>query len=110
MVGRQLDHAQREVADALELTQDPQHRHDEAEVGGHRRLASQEVVAALGERHVHGVDLVVRQERLADELAVAGGQHLAHALEVLVDAHRHQLDLQPELVELAGERAARPTG
>ena len=32
MLGRQLHHPQREVADPLELAEHPQHRHDEAEV------------------------------------------------------------------------------
>ena len=34
---------------------------------------------------------------------VAGAEHVAHALEVLVDAHAHQLDLEAELVELVVE-------
>ena len=40
MVGRQLHDPQGEVADALELLEDAEHRDDEAEVGGHRLLAA----------------------------------------------------------------------
>ena len=39
-----------------------------------------------------------------------GAQELAHQLQVLVDAHPHHLDLEPELVELgleAGVQARR---
>ena len=73
------------------------------------RLAGQQVVAALGERHVHGVDVVVGVRRPAS--ATSGSpwsEHLAHALEVLVDPHRHQLDLQPELVELGWKAETAP--
>ena len=94
----------------------PQHRHDEPQVGRHRALPGQQVVAALGERHVHGVDLVVGRERLRGRgVGVAGREDLAHALEVLVDAHAHELDLQAELLELgcvgwtAGSRRAAGT-
>ena len=37
------------------------------------------------------------------EHGVAGAQALAHPLEVLVDAHPHQLHLQAQLVELLAE-------
>ena len=59
MVGGELHDPQREVADALELADDPQHRHDEAQIGRHRGFSAEQQVAALGERHVHRVDLVV---------------------------------------------------
>ena len=54
---------------------------------------------------MHGVDLVVGREGGVDDarLGVAVVEHLAHALQVLVDAHAHELDLQPELVELLVE-------
>ena len=38
-------------------------------------------------------------EGLGQDL-VAGAQHRAHPLEVLVHAHAHQLDLEPQLLEL----------
>ena len=95
-----LHHPEGEVADALELAGHAQHRDDEAQVGGHRRLPAQQVVAALGERHVHGVDVVVGGDGLAATRAIAGGQDLAHALEVLVDPHAHELDLEAQLLEL----------
>ena len=43
-------------------------------------LARQQDVAALGERHVHGVDVVVGVERLRRGPQVAGAQHVAHAV------------------------------
>ena len=98
----ELDHAQGQVADALELAQHAHHRHHEPQVGGHRCLAHEQVVAALGEREVHGVDLVVVAQRLLGDLGVAAAQDLAHALEVLIDADRHHLDLEPELLQLLG--------
>ena len=74
----------------------------------HRRLAAQQVVAALGERHVHGVDVVVGGDgALRPASASPVREHLAHALEVLVDPHRHQLHLEAELLELRGELLAR---
>src|SRR4051812_27626919 len=93
VIGRGLDDAQREVADAFELRQDPKDRHDETQIGRDRRFSGQEVVAALGERHIHRVDVVVGAERHRHEAHVASLEHLAHALEVLVDANGHQLDL-----------------
>ena len=73
---------------------------DEAQVGGHRLLAGQQVVAALGERDLHGVDLVVGGQRQLGLAEVAVVEHGAHALEVLVHPHTHQLDLESELLEL----------
>ena len=99
----ELHDPQRQVADPLELGDDPEHRHDEAQVGGHRRLPAEQEVAALGERHVHGVDLVVGLEGQLGQRRVAGAEALAHPLEVLVDAHAHQLHLQAQLVELLAE-------
>ena len=61
------------------------------------------VVAALEQRHVHGVDLVVGGQRRRRDALVAAAQDLAHALEVLVDPDAHELDLQPDLVELVVE-------
>ena len=104
LLGRELHDPQGEVADALELGDDPQHRHDEAQVGRHRRLAAEQQVAALGERHVHGVDLVVGGDRPPSASAASPVRStLAHALEVLVDAHAHQLHLEAQLVELLAE-------
>jgi hypothetical protein len=55
---------------------------------------------------VHGVDLVVGLQRLGGHVGVAGLQDLAHPFEVVVDAHPHELDLEPELVQLLVEDAA----
>jgi hypothetical protein len=41
---------------------------------------------------------------------VAVVEHLPHALEVLVDAYPHELDLQAELVELLVEDRAQRNG
>ena len=35
--------------------------------------------------------------------SVAGREEVAHALEVLVDPHGHELDLEAKLVEFGGE-------
>ena len=64
---------------------------------------AQQVVAALGQRHVHGVDLVVGHERQGDDTNVALAERVAHPFEVLVDAHAHQLHLEAELIQLGGE-------
>ena len=106
LLGRQLHHPQRQVTDALELLQHPQGRHEEAQVGRHRRLPPDEVVGPLGERHGHGVDVVVGRQRPGCDLEVAGGEDHPHAGERLADPHGHDLDLQPQLLELSGEAGA----
>ncbi len=95
-----LHDPQREVADPLELAAHPDDRHHQSQVGRDRVLAGQHLVAALGERHVHGVDVVVRADGVGGDPGVAGLEHLAHPLEVLVDQHAHHLDLQTQLLEL----------
>ena len=100
MVGGQLHHPEGEVADALQLGGDPHDGDDEAEVGGHRLLAGEQVVAPLRERHLHGVDLVVGGEGQVGLALVPVEEHRAHALEVLVHADAHDLHLQAELFEL----------
>ncbi len=98
-----LDHAQRQIADPFQLGEDPQHRHDEPQVRCHRVLASQQVVAPLGQRHVHVVDVVVGVDRQRHDTGVVVRQHLAHPLEVLIDANAHHLHLHAQLVELGLE-------
>ena len=43
------------------------------------------------------VDLIVGRQRRGHDVAdgIAVVEHLAHALQVLVDPHAHELDLQP---------------
>src|SRR4029450_5568054 len=95
-----LEDPQGQVAHALELRQDPHHRHHEAEAAGDRGLTIEQLVAALQQRQVHGIDLVVGTERLVHQVQIARPQGVAHQLQVLVDAHTHQLDVQLQLVEL----------
>ena len=53
---------------------------------------------------MHGVDLVVGRDGGREGAALlAVVEDLAHALQVLVDAHAHQLDLDAQLVELLVE-------
>ncbi len=100
MIRGQLDDAEGEIADPLQLGGDAHDGHDEAEVRSHGLLAGQQVVAALGERDLHGVDLVVGGHGLLRFAGVAVVEHRAHAFEILVHPHAHQLDLESELLEL----------
>ena len=48
-------------------------------------------------------DVVVGRDGASGQLEVAVGEDLAGALEVLVDAHAHELDLEAQLLQLGGE-------
>jgi hypothetical protein len=106
LLGRQLHDPERQVTDALQLLQHAQGRHEEAQVRRDRRLPPDQVVGPLGERHRHRVDVVVRGQRPRRHLQVAGGEHHPHAGERLAHPHGHDLHLQPQLLELAGEAGA----
>ena len=50
------------------------------------------------------------RQRVSRDDGIAGLEHLTHALEVLVDQHPHDLDLQAQLLELGAVGHPQGTG
>ena len=78
----ELRHARdllRLVADALEVGDGLDHRHEQAQVPGGGLAPRDDVAAGLVELDLDGVDPVVLADHLVDELHVAGDEALHRA-------------------------------
>jgi hypothetical protein len=69
-------------------------------------LADEQVVAALGERDEHRVDVVVAGNDVGRKPRVTHEEYGRRPLQGVVDLYGHHLDLGLELVEIGDERCA----
>ena len=77
------------IADALEVGDGLDRRHDHAQVAGRGRARRQDAAALLVDRDLHAVDLVVLAGDRAAQLAVAVDERAERVAELLLDESTH---------------------
>ena len=101
---RELRDRHAAVARALEQEVDVDHRQQEPQIAGHRRLQGEQRLDLLLDREEMAVDLVIERDHLVGKLAVALLKRARRAVDGAQDALPHLLQLGLDLPECVVHR------